>query len=373
MNLEKLKTELFNQGFSVRTKFLLFILLPTLLVAFYYAFWASDMYVSETRFSIRGPEGSASTDLMTVLGQPGGSTTADAYVVTDYIHSMGLLNRLDEQLNLREHYQSKQADVFSRLSSGASAEEFHDYYRGVVRVLFDPATSIISMSTRAYSPEMARDLGQHILDQSEQLVNRLRDRALHDALELARLELTSAEERITEIRKSLVQFRQKNDMLNPEAAVGSLVAMIADLEGEAVKARTEMAEARSYMRDNSTQVVALKTRISALEGQIKAEKARLVGTDNRVLNEVIVDYESLMVDREFAKQRYISALASLEAARVRAEGKSRYLVAFSPPTLPEESLWPRRLSFTLLVFAGSALLVGIVSLLIAAIREHAGF
>ncbi len=373
MKISNTAIKMFFANMNFRKKLLLFIVLPTLLVAFYYAFWASDMYVSEARFSIRGPEGGASTDLMSILGQPGGSTTADAYVVKDYIHSMGLLDILDEQLRLREHYQSTEADFFSRLSANARAEEFHAHFLEVVQVLFDPATSIISLRTRAYSPEMARDLGQHILDQSERLVNHLRDRALHDALELAQVELSSAEQRITQVRKALVLFRQKNDMLNPEAAVGSLVAMIADLEGEAVKARTEMAEARSYMRDNSTQVVALKTRISALEGQIKAEKARLVGADKRVLNEVIVDYESLMVDREFAKQRYISALASLEAARIRAEGKSRYLVAFSPPTLPDESLWPRRLSFTSLVFVGATLLVGIVSLMIAAIREHAGF
>ena len=80
------------QNMTLRKKLLLFVVLPTLLVALYYAFWASDMYVSEARFSIRGPEGSASTDLFSILGQSGGATTADAYVVKDYIHSMGLLN-----------------------------------------------------------------------------------------------------------------------------------------------------------------------------------------------------------------------------------------------------------------------------------------
>ena len=88
---------------------------------------------------------------------------------------------------------------------------------------------------------------------------------------------------------------------------------------------------------------------------------------------VMADYERLMVDREFSEKRYLSALTSLEAARIRAEGQSRYLVAFSPPTLPEESVWPRRLPFTMLVFAGATLLFGIVSLVVAAIREHAGF
>jgi capsular polysaccharide transport system permease protein len=58
---------------------------------------------------------------------------------------------------------------------------------------------------------------------------------------------------------------------------------------------------------------------------------------------------------------------------VRAESKSRYLVAFAEPTLPDESLYPRRIRSTGLFFAITTLLFGIVSLIIAAIREHAGF
>lgn len=374
MKINKISMSLFTQNMTLRKKILMFILLPTLLVALYYTFWASNMYVSETHFSIRGPEGSGGgSELLTIFGQAGGSTTADAYVVKDYIHSMGLLKTLDERLLLRQHFQTDEADFFSRLSASASDEDFHDYYRRVVQVMFDPATTIITLRTRAYSPEMARGLGQTILDLSEQLVNSLRDRALHDALELARIELSKAEQHVAEIRKEIKLFRQESDLLNPEAAVGTLVALISSLESEAVKARTKMAEARSYMRDDSTQVIALMARIAALEGQVKSEKTRLIGDDRRVLNDVISDYEGLVVDREFAEKRYLSALASLEAARIRAEGKSRYLVAFAPPTLPDASIWPRRLSFTSLAFAGSTLFFGITSLVIAAIREHAGF
>jgi capsular polysaccharide transport system permease protein len=364
---------LVKRNISLRKKFLLFVVLPTLLVAFYYSFWASDMFVSEARFSLRGPEGGGSTDLLAIFGQGSGSTTADAYVVQDYIRSMGLLNTLDENLELRQHYQSYDADIITRLTANSSAEEFHEYFRKIVQVMFDPASGIFTLKIRAYTPEMARDLGQAILEQSEQLVNRLRDRALHDALALAHTELTIAEEHVSGAREALKQFRQRSDLLNPEAAAGALLAMLANLEGEAVKARTEMAEAHSYLREDSAQIVALKARIAALEGQIVAEKNRLTGADQRVLNDVMADYERLTVDREFAEKRYVSALTSLEAARIRAEGKSRYLVAFSPPTLPEKSVWPRRLPFTMLAFAGATLLFGIVSLVIAAIREHAGF
>lgn len=358
---------------TFRNKYLLFVLLPTLLVAFYYGIWATNMYVSEARFSLRGPEGGGSTDVLALLGQSGGSTTADAYVVQDYIRSMGLLQTLDSRLDLKTHYQSDPGDLFSRLSKDASAEEFLRYYQKTTHIAFEPTTGIFTLTVRAYEPEVARDISQEILTLSEGLVNQLRDRALDDALELAHTELDHAEQQVSTLRERMKQFRQRSELLNPEAAAGALVSLLATLEAEAVKTRTEMAEARSYMREDSARINALKARIAALEGQIDAEKNRLTGPDQQVLNDVMADYEKLAIEREFAEKRYTSALTSLEAARIRAESQSRYLVAFSPPTLPDESLWPRRSRSVILAFVSANLLFGIVSLIIAAIREHAGF
>jgi capsular polysaccharide transport system permease protein len=358
---------------SLLERFALFVVLPTLLVVFYYALWASDMYVSEAGFTIRSSESEASFDPLSLFGKSSGSTTIDAYVVEDFIQSVGLLKVLDERLALREHYQADTADFFSRLESNASIEDFHDYFLKIVQVTFDPVTSIISLRTRAYNPEMAQKLCQGILEQSELLINQLREQALKNSLALAHSELATAEKSVSEIRSALKVFRNKSDLLNPEASAGSALSLITELEGAAIKARTQMAEVRSYMRADSTQVTTLKARIAALEKQIKAEKARLTGSDGHALNDMLADYEKIMVEREFAEQRYIAALSTLEAARIRAEEKSRYLVAFSPATLPEESIWPRRISFSGMAFAGTTLLFGIASLIIAAIREHTGF
>ena len=121
---------------SLLERFALFVVLPTLLVAFYYALWASDMYVSEAGFTIRSSESEASIDALSLFGKSSGGTTVDAYVVEDFIHSVGLLKVLDERLVLRQHYQSDDADFFSRLESNASIEDFHDYFLNLMQVTF---------------------------------------------------------------------------------------------------------------------------------------------------------------------------------------------------------------------------------------------
>ncbi len=362
-----------NFKFSLRIRALFFVVLPTLVAGLYFGFLATDMYVSESRFAIRSPEGGSSSDWLSLLGQAGGGGTAnDAYILEDYILSPDLLVALDAKLHLKKHYQNPQADLISQLKKEPTAEEFIEYYRGVVSVRFDSATGIMHLKVRAFTPVMARSIGEEILNYSEQLVNKLRDRAMDDLLSLSRREVQVAEKRLSLARQQIKQFRQESDLLDPQAAAGAVLGLVTELEGQAARARAELAEMRSYMQETSAGIVALKAKIRAVEDQVVAEKERLIGENDQVINEVVGRFEELTVEHEFAQSQYLSALTSLEAARVRAESQSRYLIDFVAPTLPDDALWPRRWLSIGLSFACAILIFGVGSLTIAAVREHAG-
>ena len=357
---------------SLRWKVLLLIVLPTLVVGVYYLFMATGMYLSESRFAVRSPEGGTSSELLMVLGQVGAGMASDAYIVEDYILSPDLLNKLEQEFALADHYQNGQADFLSRLKDDPTREEFLEYYRKIVNIRFDSATGIAILTVRAFAPDYAQQLNQAILRHSEKLVNTLRDRAMKDLLSLARQEVKGAEERLSRARRQLKQFRQESDLIDPQATAGAVLNLVSQLEGQAAKARTELAELRSYMQESSSAVIALKSRVKALEEQIRRERARLTGEDSRVINEVATRYEELTVEHEFAQKQYVSALTSLESARIRAESQSRYLVDFVPPTLAEEAQWPKRIRNSAISLALFSLIFGIGSLLIAAVREHVG-
>lgn len=357
---------------NFRQRLMLFIGLPTALAAFYYGILASDMYISEAHFSVRSPEGGSGTDVLSLFGQAPGSAIADAHIVQDHILSADMLRLLDKSHGVRSHYQTSGADFISRLSSDATAEESLDYYRDVVNVGFDVTTGILTLEVRAFTPEKARELAQAILEESELLVNRLNERSQQDSMALAHRELAVAEKRLNASRETLRQLRQKTDLISPEATAGSVQGLVSGLETEAAKARAELSAARTYMSEDSIQVVALKTRVNALDRQVAAEKTRLTGSGSNVLNNVVSEFEQATVEHEFAQKQYQTALAALEKARIQAESKNRYLVAFDAPTLPEESRYPLRLLFTGLALVSFSLLYGISALVIAAIREHVG-
>lgn len=353
-------------------KYLIFIILPVCVAIFYFGFLATDMYISESRFAIRSPEGGGTTEWIALLGQSSGSATADAYILEEYVLSQGLVLKLDQKLNLRQHYQNDSADFFSRLKANPSNEDLLDYFRRVTSVRFDAATGIFGLEVRAYDAVMARTVNIAILEQSEQLVNDLRDRALNDLLSLSRYEVEVAEERLKSSRKDLQFFRQENDLLDPNAAAGAVLELVADLEGQTAKVKTELAELRSYMKEESAPVVGLKARVDAMEQQIHAEKERLTGKDSPVINEVVSRFEEIALEHEFAQNQYVSALSSLEAARVKVGSQSSYLEAFVKPTLPDEARWPQRGLSIGLSFVFSLLIYGIGSLIVAAVREHTG-
>jgi capsular polysaccharide transport system permease protein len=70
----------------------------------------------------------------------------------------------------------------------------------------------------------------------------------------------------------------------------------------------------------------------------------------------IAEYERLMLEREFAERTFVSALNSLEAARVDAQRQRLYLERISSPNVPDYAAYPYRLIFILgtLLLSGTA-------------------
>ncbi len=83
------------------------------------------------------------------------------------------------------------------------------------------------------------------------------------------------------------------------------------------------------------------------------------------------DFERLALEVEFADKQLGVALASLETARTEARQKQLYLERLVQPSLPDKAMEPRRLRSIFTTFLISLIGWGVVSLVVAAVREHA--
>ena len=355
---------------------LLAVLLPTFLSVIYFGLWASPMYIAEARFAVRGAESSgAAGGLAALLLPSGASVGADARIVAEYIQSPDIMEAIDEEMGIFLHFSSREHDSISRLAADATRDERLSYWRWAVKPSFDPETGIIALSVKAYDPATAKNLAEAVLAKSEALVNAMSRRAQNDAIALAITEVKTAEKRVSAAQEAMREFRNRSGMRDPVGTAGGLQDIVSQLEGEAVKVRAEIAEASTYMSKGAPALVGLRARLEALEKQLASEKPRLAGEAARAdsLTAFAGEYEALQTENEFARQQLVSAMTSLETARVKAEGKSRYVEAFQIPALPDESLYPRPFLFTIYVFVGALVLAALCSLIVAAVREHAGF
>ena len=358
-------------------KLVLFALLvPTFLSLIYFGLWASPMYIAEARFAVRGAEsGAIETGGLASMLLPAGSTIGtDVNIVTEYIQSPDIMEAVDKELHIFDHFESHDYDIVSRLESDATRDERLDYWQWAVKPSLDPETGIVALSVKAYEPDVAKKLAEAVLDKSEALVNAMSRRAQDDAITLAMREVKTAEARVSKAQEAMRAFRDRSGMLDPTSTAGGLQSIVSQLESEVVKVKAEIAEASTYMSKDAPALVGLRARLAAVEKQLAAEKLRLAGESKTgSMTSIAGEYEDLQIESDFARQQLVSAMTSLEAARVKAEAQSRYVVAFQVPVLPDESLYPRPFLFTLFVFVGALVIVGICSLIIAAVREHAGF
>ena len=357
--------------------FITVLALPTLLAFIYFLVLASPMYVSHASFAIRSAETSSSSglDIASMFLRTSGSTGNDAYILNDYIQSLDLARDIDHELGIVTHYSNRDHDMISRLWQSPTQDELTRYWRWAVVPQLNVDTGIISLEVKAYTPEMAQKVTRAVLERSEALVNDMNERARHDAVELAREEVSRAEERVRHAQSAMREFRDAHNLIDPKITAEGLQGLVTGLEAEATSLRTQISEARSYMNDGAPLIKSLKQRLSAVEKQLAEEKLRVAGqgAPQGNLNSLVADYEDLTIEAEFAQKQLVSAMTSLEQARIQQMAQSRYVVAYQQPTLPDESLYPRPFLFTLYVFAGMLLFLGIVSLVWASIREHAGF
>ncbi len=346
-------------------------LVPVVIAVCYFGFIASDRYVSESAVVLRSGNQSASNFSFGGLLPVSNPDTQDVLVVSDYIASMEMAQHLDEMFSLRDHYSDPSLDYISRLTSSSNDEEYLEYFQGMVTVKYEETSSIISISTRAYSPDIAHKINREIIERSELLINRLSDRIVEDTLQTAREELEGATANARSISARLSRFTSENQSINPGTDATSIAGLISALEGKLAETRARYTEKSAYMRESTAEMRALMNRMNGLETELQRERLRL--SNEQGVGTAIEKYKPLLVEEELGRQRYAAALQALEAARVESQTKKRYLATFVQPSKPSSSTEPDRIIDAVSAILLSFLLYAIFALFRAAIREHIDF
>jgi capsular polysaccharide transport system permease protein len=348
---------------------------PTLVAAVYYFGIASNQYMSEAEFIVRGPgvQKSMMSGVAGLMSGGGGEGEDDAMMVQSYIMSRDAVSELDRHDDLRAILNRPEADFFSRFPGVTpwrnDFEALYKAYSRFVEVDFDQTTNISTLQVKAYRPEDAHKIATALMAASERLVNQLNERSHRDAVRDFQTAVDETQKHIGEIQTQLTAYRIREQMLDPKSAAAGPLKLLEDLSAQRADAQAQLANALRNS-PHSPQIPVLRTSIASLDKLIEEERSKITGYSGSVAA-AQTGYEQLDIARELADKRLESAYKSLEAAELDAQRQQLYLETIEQPNLPDFPLYPKRIVSFSMILATCLLAYGIAWLLVASVREHA--
>ena len=348
------------------------VIIPTALAVIYFGLIASDVYISESRFVVRSPQRQAQTGLGALLQGTGFSRSQDdTYSVHDFVLSRDALKELDDQLAVRKAYSSKDVDFIDRfpgLDWDDSFEAFLRYYRNHVTIDYDTVSSITILKVRAFTAEDSKKINDLLLKMGERLVNNLNDRSRQDLIKTAEQEVAVGEEKIKRAAVALAGFRNNQAVFDPDRQSALQLQGVSKLQEELVATETQLNQIQRVSPTNP-QVASLKNRAETLRKAIANETAKVAGGGGSLTSKSGA-FERFALEKTFAEKQLAGSLAALESAKSEALRKQLYLERLVQPNLPDKAVEPRRIRSIFMVFVLGLVACGVISLLVASIREH---
>jgi capsular polysaccharide transport system permease protein len=352
----------------------LFVGVPTLLAFIYYGFIATPVYVSYSSFVIKSPNQrpTQSLSLANLVQTTGfGAGSEQTKEILQYLRSRNALNDLQKRINVRDLYAERGADFFSRFPKpfgGTTFEDLFRYYNKRVTAGIDTESNMAILSVEAFRPEDAQIVNARLLDLSEDLVNRLNQRAETRAISEAERRLLQAEERVRNARISLSAFRNQSNIIDPERQAQGVLEISNRLVTEQAALQAQL-DLMVQVAPQNPAIPALRERIAAIGTAIEKQNSRAVGSP-RAISSKLATFEKLQVEQEFATQMLTAANASLEQARTESQKQQFYLERVVEPNRPDDPALPNPLKQILTIFAASLCLYFIGWMLVVGILEH---
>ncbi|MDO5055538.1 MAG: capsule biosynthesis protein [Pasteurella oralis] len=350
----------------------LLVIIPTLCSTVYFSFFASDIYISQSSFVVRSPKNQASLSGIGAILQSSGFARAqdDTYTVQEFIRSRTALAQLEKTLPVKQFYQEN-GDFFSRfdpLGWFPEQEAFYQYFQKKQSINFDTVSGIATLNIRAFDPAQAQQISVSLLKQGENFINQLNERARKDTIFFAKQAVEDAEKRVNQTASALSKYRINKGVFDLQSQSEVQTKMISTMQSELINIQTQLEQLRA-VAPNNPQVKTLIARERSLKSEMQKQVNQVLGGGNSLASQS-AEYQRLMLDNTLAEQQLATAITSLQNTKAESERQQLYLEVISEPSKPDLALEPYRLYNILATFFIGLILYGVVSLLMASVREH---
>ena len=355
--------------------FLFVVAIPTLISTLYFGLIASGVYISQSKFIIYNPQtASTPTGLGGILQGVGIGNTSNnaANAVHDYLTSRDALLDLDRTLQYRKTVSNSSIDPFNRFGGwfwfDTSNEQLYRYYTRMGGDQVDSTTNISTLNIEAYTARDAERVDAELLRLAQNLINRMNGRANRASVQYYEQQVQRAEQRALSASAALANYRNSAKLFSPNPEASQQAKLIGDLRSKLLQTQVRLSALESSAPSNP-QLGTLRQSVKALKLQISHETSKITGSDSSLATKSI-KYEQLALAQHFAETRLTEDLQLLAQANTIAQKQQLFIETIVKPNLPDEAIRPRRWRGVLATFVITLLVWGVLSVILAGVREH---
>jgi len=354
-------------------RLLVFVLLPTMFVGYYFYSVATPFFAANSEFQIQKAEASSPAGgLGAIFGGTTFATVQDSIAVQSFLESREAMQLVDAELGLREHFSAPEIDPLNRLAPDATEEDLYDLYSRNLTIGYDPTEGLIRMEVVSADPALSEAFSSALIRYAEQRVDQMAQRLRGDQMSGATDSYEDAEANMVAAQRRVVTLQEQSGVLSSEAEVGALFTQISNLEMQLQQEGLRLAELQSVSRPNQTRVNVAERNIQHLETLIADLRRSMTqgGTSQASLAQVSSEMIVAQADLQTRQLMLAQALQQLETARIEAGRQSLYLTVSVNPVATDEAAYPRKLENTMLAFLVFSGLYLMVSMTTSILREQ---
>ena len=342
----------------------------TLVSALYWGFFASERYVSQAYVVLESPQvASPGFNLQSMLR--GSAGISDLLLLREHLLSVDMLRKLENHINLREHYAQTSVDRFTRLSKAqVPIEGLHRYIQRRIDIEVDEYAQLLRVRVEAFDPYTAQQIAQLLLDEGEAHMNRLGQRLAAEQVRFLEQQVQQQRRHYDQALEELLAFQNETGLISPEITVQSISQIVSTLGGQLAAEQARRRALLSFHSPSSSQIRHLDAEIQALREQIEEERNRLAQASGDALNALSSTYRMLEMQLRFATQSYSAVLEALEGTRIEAARQLKQVSVLQAPHLAEYAIEPRR-TYQSTVYGLIVFFIALMThMLILIIRDH---
>ncbi len=347
-----------------------FVLVPTVLAFYYFAFIATPGYTTKSVFEVQQAEASSAQGGL--LGGTSFANSQDSIMVQDFLTSREALALLNDDHSYREHFSGGNVDFLQRLPEDASNEDVYSYYQKNVQVSYDQTEGVIRMEVTALSPESSKLFSEALIGYAEQRVDQVTERKRGDQMQGARDSFDEAEGKMIAAQERVLALQEQLGVLDPASETSALMTQIGTFETQLAEKRLQLQQLLDNSQPNQARLAGVEGDIGRLENLIADLRLQMTeeGSNQGSLASISAQLRMAEVDLETRTLIMQESLQQMEAARIEAMRQVRFLSLGVAPIPPDVPTSPKVFENTLITFFAFAAIYLLASLTIAVLREQ---